>query len=49
MEEEDEDCVDINAHEVISVADWKAQVGSSGKRSEGSQNMEHLLDVRCIQ
>ena len=37
LEEEDEDCVDINAHEVISVADWKAQVGSKGRRSAREQ------------
>ena len=45
MEEEDEDCVDINAHEVISVADWKAQVGSNGKRSE--RESKHGTSVRC--
>lgn len=45
MEEEDDDCVDINAHEVISVADWKAQVGSNGKRSE--RESKHGTSVRC--
>ena len=45
VEEEDEDCVDINAHEVISVADWKAQVVSSGKRSE--RESKHGTSVRC--
>ena len=43
--EEDEDCVDINAHEVISVANWKAQVGSKGKRSE--RESKHGTSVRC--
>lgn len=45
MEEEEEDCVDINAHEVISVADWKAQVGSKGRRSE--RESRHGTSVRC--
>ena len=42
---EEEDCVDINAHEVYSVADWKAQVGSNGKRSE--RESKHRTSVRC--
>ena len=30
--EEEEDCVDINTHEVIPVAEWKAQVISKARR-----------------